>query len=79
MKTIYYPAGNGYKKQEKEKFYELLRAIKKEAIEAKGHWEGAYLVITYLQPDGTIYKYTEDMDYGIPYSIEQEAAQTKRA
>lgn len=56
----------------KKEFWDLLDKLKSSAIDTKGDWNGNYYYCTtYTMKDGSQYMYMEDMEYGIPYSIEK--------
>lgn len=57
--------------RDQEGFYDRLRDIKATAVSSSARWAGAYLVTTYTLPDGEVWEYSDDMDYGVAYSLER--------
>lgn len=55
--------------EDNTEFYNKLNEIRSKAIKSISNWNGAYYDTTYTMNDGTQYEYSEDMDYGIPYSL----------
>lgn len=57
--------------REQEGFYDRLQDIKTAAVTSSTRWAGAYLVTTYTLPNGEVWEYWNDMDYGIVYGLER--------
>ena len=65
VETLYYKTG-----EDNEEYWALLDDLRRNAKHLGVVWESAYAEITY-EKDGYIYVVTEDMDYGVQYSIEK--------
>lgn len=57
--------------RDQEGFYDRLQDMKATAVSSSARWAGAYLVTTYILPNGEVWEYWNDMDYGIAYSLER--------
>ena len=70
--TMFYKSNiMGGTQSEHEDFYKFLRILKDNASDVTHAYNGNYYSnFTYTLPDGGKYVYTENDEYGIPYSIE---------
>lgn len=55
---------------EKDYFWNVLKHIRDNGKSIKGEWNGDYYVTTY-EIDGELIEYWENMEYGIPHSLEK--------
>ena len=56
---------------DKDYFWEVLRNIRETGKSISGRWSGDYLVTTYQMPNGELIEDWENMEYGIPHSLEK--------
>lgn len=52
-------------------FYDKLKEIQNHQISYEFRWSGPYAIFTYHLPNGEIWEYMEDTDYGVSYSLEK--------
>ena len=54
-----------------EHFWEVLKNVRTNGKSIDGRWSGDYLVTIYEMPDGQKIEYYDNMEYGIPHSLEK--------
>lgn len=70
IKTIHYFCGYDNPEEKNKEYLELEKEIKEKGKQIHCDcWEGDMLVAKY-EMNGKIYKISDDMEYGVPYSIE---------
>ena len=69
IETIYYKPGYDNPEEANKDYFELEKTLKEKGKRISGGWEGDFLV-SVIEMDNKIYKINDDMEYGIPYSIE---------
>ena len=53
------------------KFWGFFHLLKEKGENVGFRWEGAYGVVTYLYENGEVWEVWDDLDNGVPYSIER--------
>lgn len=70
VRTINYICGYDNPEEKNKEYFELEKEIKEKGkLISCDCWEGDMLVAKY-EMNGKIYKISDDMEYGVPYSIE---------
>lgn len=70
LNTLYYHTG-----EENKEFWDLLNTLKEKGTHHDAEWNGDYLVSSFNY-NGYHYLYWENMEYGIPSSIEKYSVST---
>lgn len=69
IETIHYKTGYDNPKDENKEYFDLENKLKEEGKSVSSGWEGDFFVSVF-EMNNKIYKVINDMEYGIPYSIE---------
>ena len=69
IETIHYRPGHDNQEEANKDYFDLEKTLKEKGKRVSGGWEGDFLVAVF-EMDGKTYKVSDDMEYGIPYSIE---------
>lgn len=69
IETIHYRTGYDNPEEANKEYFDLENKLKKEGKRISGGWEGDFWIDVF-EMNNKIYKVSDDMEYGIPYSIE---------
>lgn len=69
IETVHYKTGYDNPEEANKEYFDLEDTLVEKGKRISGGWEGDFLVSVF-EMNNKIYKVIDDMEYGIPYSIE---------